>query len=214
MKNDYDSGKGTEDVSKLEKIIGECCKDVNEYKFIRASFSYYKNVDEEHLIGIDEKLLSEVENLSKYDKRYLSTLEMTVYHEIGHAKTYGKNQEYAFDEAIAELYAIDKGSIEDYIIEVAAISDIVGDALSKFNQTLKEPKEIVDCLLKHDGADKWKDKEFASKCYGYEFAKNALDTIQLTYEEIFDRVLKEREDIDKLKRKNNLFIHKDMISRK
>ncbi|MCW1294401.1 MAG: hypothetical protein QXP07_00980, partial [Candidatus Parvarchaeum sp.] len=152
--------------------------------------------------------------LSKYDKKYLSALKMTVYHEIGHSKSYKKGREPALSEAIAELYAISKGSLDDYIIEVAVISNIIGDELSEFNQTIKEPKDVVDYLLKHDSADKWKDKEFASKFYEYDFAKNALDKVNLPYNEIFDRVIKERESIDSLKRKNNLFIDKDMISRK
>lgn len=214
MKNDYDYRKAFEDIHKLENIIGTCCEDVKDYKFVPLSLSCNLNSYDEKLIGIDQKLLLEVEKLSTYDKKYLSALKMTVYHEIGHTKTYKKEQGYSFKEAIAELYAISKGSIDDYIIEIAVLSNIVGDQLSEFNQTVKEPKYVVDYLLKHDSADKWSDKEFASKFYEYEFAKNALDKIKLTYEEIVNRVLKERENIDSLKRKNNLFIDKDMISRK
>ncbi|MGC8533253.1 MAG: hypothetical protein ACP5MV_01315 [Candidatus Parvarchaeum sp.] len=214
MKNGYEYKKALEDIHKLENIIGTCCEDAKDYKFVPLSLSCNLNSYDEKLIGIDQKLLSEVEKLSKYDKKYLSALKMTVYHEIGHTKTYKKDQEYSFNEAIAELYALSKGSIDDYIIEIAVMSNIMGNELSEFNQTLREPKDVVDYLLKHDSADRWEDKEFASKFHEYEFAKNALDKIKLTYEEIVDRVLKERENIDSLKRKNNLFIDKDMISRK
>ncbi len=214
MKNNYDFAKITEDIHKLENIIGMCCEDAKGYKFVPGSFSYNMHIGNENVIGIDEKLLSEVETLSKYNKKYLSALKMTVYHEIGHSKSYKKDREHTLNEAIAELYAISKGSIDDYIIEIAVLSNIVGDEISEFNQTLKEPREVVDYLLKHDSADKWKDPEFASKFYGYEFVKNAIDKITLTYNEIFDRIIKERESIDSLKRKNNLFIDKDMISRK
>ncbi|MCL4397046.1 M2 family metallopeptidase [Candidatus Parvarchaeota archaeon] len=214
MKNDFDYRKDIEDIHRLENIIGTCCDDVKEYKFVPLSFSCNLQIYDEKMIGIDQKLFSEVEKLSEYDKKYLSALKMTVYHEIGHTKTYEKDQEYAFNEAAAELYAISKGSIDDYIIEIAVISDIEEKELSEFNQTMKEPKNVVDYLLKHDSVDKWTDREFTSKFYRYGFAKNALDKVNLSYQEIFDRVLKERENIDSLKRDNNLFIDKDMISRK
>ena len=44
--------------------------------------------------------------------------------------------------------------------------------------------------------------------------KDAFDKINLSYKEMFERALMEREGIDSLKRKNNLFMDKDMISRK
>lgn len=193
MENNCGSEKAIKDLHNLEEILRNCCDDINGYEFIPEAFSYNTNISGKKIIGIDKNLLSEVENLSKYDKKYLSALKMTVYHEIGHTKTYEKGQGYAFNEAIAELYAISKGSIEDYIIEISVISNIAENELSEFNQNREDPKDVIEYLLKHDSADKWSDREFASKFYKYKFARDALNKIKLSYREIFDRILKERE---------------------
>ena len=214
MKTDYSYEKIIKDVSRLENLIETCCDDVKEYKFTPASFSYSSHIADEKLIGIDETLLAEVENLIKYDKKYLSALKMTVYHEIGHDKIYGKSKDHDFNEAVAELYAINKGTLEDYIIEIATISELEKDKLSSFNQTLGESRNAIDYLLKHDGADKWTDPEFISKASIYGFTKNALNKVDLPYTELVYRVLQERENIDSLKGKNNLFIDKGMITSK
>lgn len=217
MKNNRSSEKAAENTNKLENIIESFGENIEGYKFVLDSYSYYMNIDDEKVIGIDENMLSEVKNLIKYDKKYLSAIKMTVYHEIGHSLFDRFSHEHAAKEAIAELYAINRGSIDDYIIEIAVISNLTKDKLnSGFNQTLKEPKDIVEYLLKHDNADKWENRRFAF--YVYESTekviKDALDKIKLPYTEIFERVLMERENINSLKRKNNLFIDKDMISRK
>ena len=211
MKNDYGSKESIEGLHRLEGIIEKCCKDTKGYEFVPDSYSYYRNINGKNVIGIDKSLLSETEELIKYDKKYLSAIKMTVYHEIGHSLFDGfyNKDDYKIREEIAELYAINKGSIDDYIIEVAVISDLTKDKLnSEFNQTLKEPRSQVDYLLKHDGADKWENRRLSFYIPEplEEMVKDAFNKIKLPYKEIFERILIEKENIDSLKRKNNLFI--------
>ncbi|MEM0143226.1 MAG: hypothetical protein QXL94_04665 [Candidatus Parvarchaeum sp.] len=214
MKINGKDGQIIKDVSGLEKLIDTCCDGTEKYKFVAASSSCIINITGEKLIYVDEDLLKEVKSLVKYDKKYMSALKMTVYHEIGHDKIYGKEKNKDFEEALAELYAINEGDIEDYIIEIAVISRIEGDKLSSFNGYFNENKNVIDYLLKHDYADKWMDPGFISKVGVYGFAKNALKNVNLSYNELADKVLEERNKIDRLKSENNLFIDKDMITRK
>ncbi len=219
MKNDYGSKESIEGLHRLEDIIEKCCKDTKGYEFVPDSYSYYRNINGKNVIGIDKSLLSETEDLIKYDKKYLSAIKMTVYHEIGHSLFDGfyNKDDYKIKEEIAELYAINKGSIDDYIIEVAVISNLTKDKLnSEFNQTLKEPRSQVEYLLKHDGADKWENRRLSFYIPEplEEMVKDAFNKIKLPYKEIFERILIEKENVDSLKRKNNLFIDRYMISRK
>ena len=212
MRNDI------ENTHKLEDIIESFCGKLDGYKFVFDSFSYYRKDGDEHIIGIDKNFFSEVENLTKYDKKYLSALRMTIYHELGHSlfnRFYRRDQIEA-KEAIASLYAIKRGSIENYIIEVAVLSNVLPDEIYRYNKSLKEPKEAIEYLLKRDYADSWENKRFIFYIEGpiEKVVKDAFDKIKLPYKELFERILLERENIDNLKRKNNLFIDKDMISRK
>jgi len=207
-----------ESTHKLEDIIESFCGKLDGYKFVVDSFSYYRKDGDEHIIGIDKNFFSEVENLTKYDKKYFSALRMTIYHELGHSlfnRFYRRDQIEA-KEAIASLYAIKRGSIEDYIIEVAVLSNVLPDEIYRYNKSLKEPKEVIEYLLKRDYADSWENKRFIFYIEGpiEKVVKDAFDKIKLPYKELFERILLERENIDNLKRKNNLFIDKDMISRK
>ena len=211
--------KDTESTHRLEEIIESFCGKMEGYKFVLdSSTPYYRKEDDENLIGIDKNFFSEVENLIKYDKKYLSALKMTVYHEIGHSLFDGFYDRHAREakEAVASLYEINRGSIEDYIIEIAVLSNTLSDEIYRVKQTLKEPKDEVEYLLKRDYADKWERKLFLFYTYGptEKMIKDAFDKINLSYKEMFERALMEREGIDSLKRKNNLFIDKDMISRK
>lgn len=161
--------KETESTHRLEEIIESFCGKTEGYKFVLdSSTPYYRKEDDENLIGIDKNFFSEVENLIKYDKKYLSALKMTVHHEIGHSRFDGFYDRHAREakEAVASLYEINGGSIEDYIIEIAVLSNTLSDEIYRVKQTLKEPKDEVEYLLKRDYADKWERKLFLFYMYG------------------------------------------------
>jgi hypothetical protein len=190
------------EVSELEKLIRSCCDGVEEYKFVPLSFSSLLSVSDEKIISIEKELISDVKELSRYDKNYMSALKMTVYHEIGHDKNRIKEKHYHLKEAVAELYAIDKGSIADYVIEIAVETGIIGNKLAGLNSKTYEKINIIEDVLKHDGADRWLDPGFISEVSEYKCAKNALKKINLPYANLVNEISMETEKIETLKNKN------------
>ena len=126
MKNLRDKIENMKDgFSRLDSLVQSCCDDVGEYMFVPTSYSSSLYFGDKKVITIDERVISNVELLSKYDRKYLSALKMTVYHEVGHFKNPLEGQPRDVKEIAAELYAMDKCSLEDYITELAVISDTV-----------------------------------------------------------------------------------------
>ena len=186
------------DFSRLDSLIKSCGDDFSEYKFISSpDGSYSQYFGDDKLIAIDERIISSVEFLSKYDRKYLSALKMIVYHEVGHFKNPMPGQPYNIKEIAAELYAIDKCNFEEYITELAVISDNEKDEVSGYK--LNPVSASVEYLLRHDSVDKWKDKDFISMLSRYNLPVTALEKYCIQYSELKNRIIEESRKIADIK---------------
>lgn len=192
--------------SKLEKLLKTACKpeDLAGYIVIPASLSALiytgKGKDNIKLIGIDEKLINEVEYLIKRDKSYISALKMTIYHEIGHDLIKIDKEHENLREAAAEIYALGKGSMEEYIKELAVIANIRKEEMNWMYAGKASIEDSVDYMLGHDSADKWKSEEFLSELLPfYRDAKRNADKITLSYEKFVKRTVEEAYAVERLK---------------
>ena len=187
MQNNYFESVKKE-ISELEEMLKECGIDIEEYSFVPLSFSFAPD-NKTNLIGIDKNLVETVKTLIKHDKKYLSALKMTAYHEIGHKKL-GK------DESLAEIYAINNNTLQDYIIEIAVISKIEYVNMSALNNTINI-EDTIDYLLKHDRVDEWKNPSFIRKLNKFGFDENTVKKIKVGYYEIYSGILKETYTINR-----------------
>lgn len=184
--------------SKLESLIKKSCDDdLSEYEFIPSTDSSSQYFGGNKLINIDEKIISDVEFLSKYDRKYLSALKMTIYHEVGHFKNPLPEQPSNIKEVAAELYAIDKCDLEEYITELAVISDNKKGEVSGYK--LNPVSATVEYLLRHDSVEKWKDKEFLSLLSQYNLPIAALEKYNIQYNELKTRIINESKKIADIK---------------